>query len=115
METRRAANKERMRSKRTTKIEYINAAFSYDASKDYSSDAKALIGHMSVECKHCHAKKWPGETPGMCCSSGKVKLQKLQSLPVVLQKLLTDNTTTAVQFRQNLEVQFSIHDDIFWC
>ena len=53
-------------------------------------------------CKYCGAKKWQGETPGMCCNGGKVKLEVLHAPPEMLKKLLTEDTSDAKHFRQNL-------------
>jgi len=54
-------------------------AFNYDPSADYNQHPKMNIGHMNVTCPHCHARKFPNEALGMCCSNGKVYL-----LPVCL-------------------------------
>ncbi|GFW94251.1 hypothetical protein TNCV_1979911 [Trichonephila clavipes] len=48
--------------------------FMYNPRYDYESNNLLDIGRMSNVCLKCSALKWKGETPGMCCSSGKVKL-----------------------------------------
>ncbi len=57
---------------------------------------------MNNVCQYCGAKKRQGETPGMCCSSGKVKLDVLHAPPAILKKLLTEDTSDAKHFRLNL-------------
>lgn len=36
-----------------------------------------LLGRMAKKCTYCMALKWKEETPGMCCSGGKVSLPSL--------------------------------------
>ena len=57
------------------------AAFNYDPTIDYVNDPMVKIGKMGdVKCPHCKALKWTGETPGMCCAGGKVKLPSFGTL-----------------------------------
>ena len=56
-------------------VSWENAAFSYDHTKPYASHVNVSIGQMIAICQHCHAKKWPGESAGMCCSGGKVEYE----------------------------------------
>jgi hypothetical protein len=51
------------------------AAFNYDPQTHYDQHPVVKIGNMDTVCPFCRALKWKGETPGMCCSSGKVKLE----------------------------------------
>jgi len=62
------------------------AAFHYDSEMDYSEHG--LIGGMTVRCKHCAAAKFLGETAGMCCANGKVKLPAYESPPDPLHSLI---------------------------
>ena len=41
---------------------------------------KAAIGEMNNVCQ-CGAKKFTGESPGMCCGNGKVALDQFSPLP----------------------------------
>lgn len=66
--------------------------------------AKKLKLAMATISKHCKAQKFKVETPGMCCSAGKVKLQPLKA-PDILKHLLSDNS---------LEVQHGVLHDIIW-
>ncbi|CAF4829567.1 unnamed protein product [Pieris macdunnoughi] len=43
---------------------------------------------MDVVCEYCGALKFSGETPGLCCLSGKVNLPLLTSSPELLHSLL---------------------------
>jgi hypothetical protein len=47
---------------------------------------------MDVVCEHCGALKFTGETPGLCCLNGKVKLTLLTSQPEPLHSLLFGET-----------------------
>jgi len=88
------------RSRRRRSTTLARAAFSYASDHHYVADhalsggassenspgpdkvLNALsIGSMSVECQHCHAKKFNGETPGMCCAKGNVVLPPLAAAP----------------------------------
>ena len=82
-------------------VSWFKAAFHYDLNKPYNTNPKVTIGRMNNVC-HCGANKWQGETPGMCCSSGKVKLDVLHAPPAILKKLLTEDTSDAKHFRLNL-------------
>ena len=53
------------------------------------ADHTLSIGSMFVECQHCRAKKFNGETPAMCCAKGKVFLPPLAAAPEPLASLLT--------------------------
>lgn len=50
------------------------AAFLDDCTIDYSLHRLVCIGPMDVVCQLCGALKFAGETPGLCCLSGKVTL-----------------------------------------
>ena len=60
------------------------------------------IGSMSAKCRHCNAKKWPTEPPGMCCAKGKVDVPLLGNPPEPLRALLTENTSLSKEFRENI-------------
>ncbi|GFU06758.1 helitron_like_N domain-containing protein [Trichonephila clavipes] len=62
--------------------------FMYNPRYDYESNNLLDIGRMSNVCHKCSALKWKGETPGMCCSSGKVKLPPILKPPEPLCSLL---------------------------
>ena len=64
------------------------AAFRYDCSTDYCLHTSVRIGPMDVVCEYCGALKFSGETPGLCCLSGKVKLPLLTPPPEPLHSLL---------------------------
>ena len=46
------------------------------------------IGNMRKKCQYCNALKWKGETPGMCCSSGKVELRPMTTPPKLYSLLM---------------------------
>ena len=74
------------RRRRSTAL--ARAAFSYTSDQHYVADHALSIGSMFVECQHCRAKKFNGETPGMCCAKGKVVLPPLAAAPEPLATLL---------------------------
>lgn len=76
----------------------FRVAFNYDSAADYSM--YGYIGAMVQVCSHCEAQKFPGETPGMCCAAGKVKLPVLEIPGDPLYSLLFGVSATAKHFRQ---------------
>ena len=44
-------------------------------------DSPDAIGHMDVVCEDCGAKKFKRETPGFCCSAGKVNIKPFPKPP----------------------------------
>ena len=53
---------------------------------------------MSKICPYCKALKFNGETMGMCCASGKVKLPLLAAPPEPLKTFLTGTTSESKRF-----------------
>ncbi|CAE1253268.1 unnamed protein product [Acanthosepion pharaonis] len=49
-------------------------------------------------CLYCNAKKWPGESAGLCCSDGKVQLPPFQELPASLKALLEGSSPDSKHF-----------------
>lgn len=78
------------------------AAFRYNSSFDYSHHAKVIIGNMNKGCGHCGALKFKNETPGMCCSNGKVKLPALNLPPEPLSTLVSGTTSESKHFLTNI-------------
>ena len=55
------------------KAPLFKGAFTYDPKLEYNKHKLVEIGLITdVICEECHAQKFKGETPGMCCSNGKV-------------------------------------------
>lgn len=77
-----------------------NVAFNYDCDADYSE--YGCIGLMNNICPHCNAKKFQGETPGMCCLSGKVVLPALEPPPEPLDSLLNGQSPRSKHFLKNI-------------
>ncbi|GBP32026.1 hypothetical protein EVAR_21059_1 [Eumeta japonica] len=67
----------RSRIRRAVLAEMLRAAFNYNSQIDYSM--YGYIGMMDAICPHCDAANFPGETPGMCCANGKVRLPTLET------------------------------------
>ena len=72
--------------------ENFRQAFRYSPVDDYCLSRCVQIGTMSKICPYCKALKFNGETMGMCCASGKVKLPQLAAPPEPLKTLLTGTT-----------------------
>lgn len=56
---------------------------------------------MDVVCEYCGALKFSGETHGLCCLSGKVKLPLLTPPPEPLYSLLCGETPESRHFLAN--------------
>lgn len=95
-----ADNANRRVIRRARVAEYERAAFQYDPNLDY--DEASYIGRMNVICRYCKAFKFRGETPGMCCASGKVKLPPLPPPPQALNELLSGNNNRSKHFLKNI-------------
>ena len=77
-------------------------AFRYDPTKSYDGHPLLDIGQMTDVCPYCNAFKWSGEAPGMCCSSGMVKLPALEPAPEPLESLMSGTTTRSKHFLENI-------------
>jgi hypothetical protein len=77
-------------------------AFNYDRTYDYESHQNAMIGNMDVVCSHCQAKKFRGESPGICCSNGKVKLPSLNPPPDPLLSYMSRTSEETKHFLHNI-------------
>ena len=77
-------------------------AFRYDPTKSYDGHPLLDIGQMTDVCPYCNAFKWSGEAPGMCCSSGMVKLPTLEPPPEPLESLMSGTTTRSKHFLENI-------------
>lgn len=73
------------------------SGFKYEPNIDYSKDKVANLGSR-FPCAWCRALKWHDETPGMCCSGGKVQLPALDAYPEPLHSLLTHQHPKAEHF-----------------
>ena len=70
------------------------------------------LGKMNVQCTHCNALHWlderlSGSTKanpkfGMCCTSGKIKLNELDPPPPEIQQLLSRQDPIAKKFREHI-------------
>jgi hypothetical protein len=78
------------------------AAFNYDPHLHYENYPHVLIGKMDKICRHCSAKKYQGEPPGMCCNNGKVRLPLLDSPPDEFLSYMTATTPESRHFLQNI-------------
>ena len=62
----------------------------------------SYVGSMgAVICSYCQAKKWPGESAGLCCGSGRVVLPPLEKPPNLIHELLTGNHRKSAHFREH--------------
>ena len=105
MQNRRANNRRQQIDnlrRRTIYLADLNrAAFRYDCSNDYSLHRSVSIGQMDVVCEYCGALKFSGETPGLCCLNGKVKLPVLTPPHEPLYSLLCGETQESRHFLAN--------------
>ncbi|CAE1298320.1 unnamed protein product [Acanthosepion pharaonis] len=77
---------------------WFKLAFNYEPVLRLSGRKDLQIGSMSVVCGHCNAKKWPGESAGLCCSDGKVQLRPFRELPAPLKALLEGSSPDSKHF-----------------
>ncbi|XP_046965797.1 uncharacterized protein LOC124534146 [Vanessa cardui] len=100
---RRLINAERLLQRRrafthNTWNSFHEAAFDYDPSIDYINHRLILIGRMDKKCTYCEALKWKEETPGMCCSGGKISLPSLGEPEEPLKSLLLYDSNESRSF-----------------
>lgn len=93
---------ERMR-RRNAAVNFERAAFRYDPEIDYSADRSVKIGDMSVVCPYCKALKYSGESSGLCCAGGKVKLPQLVPPPDPLKTLVSGTGSDSINFLTNIQ------------
>ena len=96
-------SKKRKRAEESEQPESYRLAFRYSPVDDYTLSRCVQIGTMSKICPYCKALKFNGETMGMCCASGKVKLPLLAAPPEPLKTLLTGTTSESKRFCQKSE------------
>ena len=65
------------------------AALHYDQKIDYCADTSVTIEEMTIICQYCTALKYSGESIGLCCTGGKVKLPHLVPPPDPLRSLVS--------------------------
>ncbi|GFS98911.1 uncharacterized protein TNCV_3528831 [Trichonephila clavipes] len=63
------------------KPECNRLAFRYYPAENYSLSWHVLIGTMTVVGPYCKALEFSGETKGLCCATGKIKLPQLRETP----------------------------------
>ncbi|GFS76651.1 ATP-dependent DNA helicase PIF1 [Trichonephila clavipes] len=78
------------------------AAYSYNPSINYKSDASCILGPISITCQFCSAMKYQGEAPGLCSSGEKVHLPMLRDSPEPLHKLLSSDSVFSKVFQKNI-------------
>ena len=72
--------------------------FRYETDRPLPSN----VGSMTVQCEFCKALKWPGETEGLCCEKGKVKIPLLPKPPEPLASLLLGQHQGSAHFLGNI-------------
>ncbi|KAJ8723199.1 hypothetical protein PYW08_003111 [Mythimna loreyi] len=76
------------------------SGFIYNVAINYA--AHGDIGALEEVCAHCQARKWKGEPKGMCCASGKVRLECMQDPPDLLRVLLNGEHPKSSHFLKNI-------------
>lgn len=94
---------ERIRRQTRTTGNLELAAFNYNSNIDYSLHRSVLIGAMDEVCQYCNALKFKEETPGMCCSNGKVKLPTLNPPPEPLSSLVSGVSPESKHFLSKIQ------------
>lgn len=91
------------RQQRNPSVNIERAAFQYDPQIDYSTHRAVSIGEMINMYAHCKALKYTGETPGLCCANGKVKLTPMVPPPEPLHSLISGVGSDSAHFLQNIQ------------
>ncbi|KAK2727927.1 hypothetical protein QYM36_008410, partial [Artemia franciscana] len=91
-------SKKRKRAEESEQPESYRLAFRYNPVDDCNLSRCVQIGTMSKIYPYCKALKFNGETMGMCCASGKVKLPLLAAPPEPLKTFLTRTTSESKRF-----------------
>ncbi|CAG5017043.1 unnamed protein product [Parnassius apollo] len=89
-------------STRRSLASYNRLAFQYDPTANYSNDENLDIGPMTTICRYCNALKFKRETAGLCCASGKVKLDPLLTPPQPLKPLFDGSDPDSSHFLQHI-------------
>ncbi|CAG5055559.1 unnamed protein product [Parnassius apollo] len=89
-------------STRRSLASYNRLAFQYDPTANYSDDVNLDIGPMTTICRYCNALKFKRETAGLCCASGKVKLDPLLTPPQPLKPLFDRSDPDSSHFLQHI-------------
>ncbi|KAL4082434.1 hypothetical protein QTP88_029901 [Uroleucon formosanum] len=89
-------------STRRSLASYNRLAFQYDPTANYSDDENLDIGRMTTICRYCNALKFKRETVGLCCASGKVKLDPLLTPPQPLKTLFDGSDPDSSHFLQHI-------------
>ncbi|XP_022818060.1 uncharacterized protein LOC111363010 isoform X1 [Spodoptera litura] len=89
------------RIRRAVLAEMMRAAFNYNSQIDYSM--YGYIGMMDAICPHCDAANFPGETPGMCCANGKVRLPALETPPEPLYSFIFGTSQASKHFLSHIQ------------
>ena len=96
----RVKQKKAKKQSRTKDIE-DNPLFKIAVNKDFDESSSLDFKYSSIgnvfdqnTCTFCQAYKWAKETPGFCCNLGKIKLEKIDDPPSVIEDLLKDKKFT---------------------
>ena len=88
--------------KNVSGCQWKKAAYNYNKDIDYKSDNRITIGSMNIVCTYCKAYRFKGETKGLCCNQGKVKVEVIKEPPFPLNELLFGRSTNSKHFFMNI-------------
>jgi len=89
-------------------------AFHYEANYNYTLHPSVVIRKMDNLCMYYSALKFKNETPGMCCTGRKVKLQKLDPTPEQISNLVSCGTSQSKYFLANiLKYNYKVQGQIY--
>lgn len=80
----------------------LDAAFAYDPTFDYSGHRLIQIGPLDRLCRYCGAKCFRGETDGICCAAGKVRLDPIEEPPEPYCTLFSGMYPESKEFLKNI-------------
>ncbi|GFW10001.1 uncharacterized protein TNCV_4207661 [Trichonephila clavipes] len=93
---------------------YNCLAFRYNIAEDYRLSRHVLIGTMKVVCPYCKALKFNGETKGMCCAAGKIKMPQLREQPEPLKTWLAGYIADSKHCLSNIRKYNFSHSSHFY-
>ncbi|XP_060868320.1 uncharacterized protein LOC132943370 isoform X2 [Metopolophium dirhodum] len=80
----------------------FRSAYLYQPKHPYYDDNDVCIGVMDVICQYCNAMKFKGESAGMCCSNGTVRIPNIDKPPEPMKTLLENSTNISKHFLENI-------------
>lgn len=76
--------------------------FSYDPNFNYQALPMIAIGQLDRVCQYCSARCFQGESDGLCCAQGKVRLTPIEQPPEPILTLFSGDYPDSRSFLKNI-------------